>query len=166
MLAVAAGCGGSSPEEKWASSVCSDIGDWKSQVQQSSDDVRAQLQSPKAGTLASIDAEVRTAVDATKQLATDLKSTNPPDTDAGTQAKQQIDSLSSQLDTTVAKAEQTLDSVPQGAGLTETAQKLAPLIPDLSSLLVSTSSTLSAVQASATEIKDGFEKADSCKQFR
>jgi hypothetical protein len=163
---VLSGCGGSSPEEKWAGSVCSDVGDWKSQVQKAADDVKTQQQSPEAGTLAAINADVKSAVDATQQLATDLKSTKPPDTEAGTQAKQQIDSLASQLDTTVTEAKQTLDSVPEGASLTETVQKLAPLVPDLSSLLASASSTLSSVQASASEIKDGFEKADSCKQFR
>ena len=163
---VVAGCGGSSPEEEWAGSVCSDVGDWKSQVQKASDDVKTQLQSPQAGTLAAIDADVRSAVSATEQVATKLKATKPPDTDAGTHAKQQIDSLASQLDTTVTEAKQTLDSVPEGASLTETVQKLAPLVPDLSSLLASASSTLSSVQSSASEIKDGFEKADSCDQFQ
>jgi ABC-type transporter Mla subunit MlaD len=163
---VAVGCGGSSPEEEWAGSVCSDIGDWKSQVQKASEDVKTQLQSPQAGTLAAINTDVRSAVDATQQLATDLKATKPPDTEAGTQAKQQIDSLASQLETTVTSAKQTVASVPQEAGLVETARKLAPLASDLSSLLASASSTLSSVQAGASEIKDGFEKADSCKQFR
>ena len=64
------------------------------------------------------------------------------------------------------KAKQTVDSVPQGAGLVETAQKLAPLASDLSSLLASASNTLSSVQASASAIKDGFDSADSCKQFQ
>jgi ABC-type transporter Mla subunit MlaD len=166
LAAVAGGCGGSSPEEKWAGSVCSDVGDWKSQVQKASDDVKTQLQSPQAGTLAAINTDVRSAVEATQQLATDLKATKPPDTEAGTQAKQQIDSLASQLDTTVTKAKQTVDSVPQGAGLVETAKKLAPLASDLSSLLASASSTLSSVQAGASEIKSGFDNADSCKQFQ
>jgi chorismate synthase len=165
LAVVVAGCGASA-EEKWAGSVCSDVADWKSQVQKASDDVKTQLQSPQAGTLAAINTDVRSAVDATQQLATDLKATKAPDTDAGTQAKQQIDSLASQLDTTVTKAKQTVDSVPQGAGLVETAQKLAPLASDLSSLLASASSTLSSVQASASEIKSGFDNADSCKQFQ
>jgi chorismate synthase len=166
LAAVAAGCGGSSPEEEWAGSVCSDVADWKSEVQKASDDVKTQLQSPQAGTLGAINTDVKSAVDATQQLATDLKATKAPDTEAGTQAKQQIDSLVSQLDATVTKAKQTVDSVPQGAGLVETAQKLAPLASDLSSLLASASNTLSSVQASASAIKDGFDSADSCKQFQ
>src|SRR4029453_18758534 len=67
LVVVAAGCG-ASPEEKWFDSVCADIGDWKGQIQQSADDVREQLQSPRAGTLAAIDAEVRQAANATDKL--------------------------------------------------------------------------------------------------
>jgi chorismate synthase len=166
LAVVAAGCGGSSPEEEWAGSVCSDVADWKSQVQKASDDVSSQLQSPQAGTLAAIDADVRSAVNATEQLGTNLKATNPPDTDAGKQAKQEVDDLSTQLDATVTKSKQTVDNVPQGAGLTETVKALAPLASSLSSLAVAASSTLSAVKSTASEIKDGFEDADSCKQFQ
>jgi chorismate synthase len=163
---VAAGCGGSSPEEEWAGSVCSDVGDWKTQVQKASDDVKTQLQSPQAGTLAAIDADVRSAVSATEQLATNLKATKAPDTDAGKQAKQEIDDLSNQLDATVTKAKQTVDAVPQGGGLTETVTALAPLASSLSSLAVAASSTLASIKATASEIKDGFDNADSCKQLQ
>jgi hypothetical protein len=163
---VVAGCGGSSPEEEWAGSVCSDVADWKSEIQQNSDNITSQLQSPKAGTLAAIDAEIQKAVDATQQLATDLRSTNPPDTDAGKQATQQLTALATQLDTTVRTAKQSVQSVPKDAGLSEKAQKLAPLVPAVSSLAVSASSTLAAIQARSDELKKGFDQADSCKQFR
>jgi len=162
---VVTGCGASA-EEKWAGSVCSDVADWKSQIQENSDNISSQLQSPKAGTLAAIDAEIRKAVDETQQLATDLRATEPPDTDAGKQAGQQLDALATQLDTTVTTAKQTVQSVPKDAGLGEKAQKLAPLAPAVSSLAVSASSTLAAVQARSDELKKGFEQADSCKQFR
>jgi hypothetical protein len=165
LAVVVAGCGASA-EEKWAGSVCSDVADWKSEIQQNSDNITSQLQSPKAGTLAAIDAEIQKAVDATQQLATDLRSTNPPDTDAGKQANQQLTALATQLDTTVTTAKQTVQSVPKDAGLSEKAQKLAPLAPAVSSLAVSASSTLAAIQARSDELKKGFDEADSCKQFR
>ena len=66
----AAGCGGASAEEKWAGDVCSAVTTWKSTVQKATGDIRTQLQSPQAGTLAAIDADVGTAVDATKKLST------------------------------------------------------------------------------------------------
>jgi hypothetical protein len=167
LAVVAAGCGGgASPEEKWADSVCTDIGDWKSQIQKSVSDVREQLQSPGTGTIAAIDAEIQEAVDATNQLASDLKALGAPDTESGAQAKQQVDALATQLDSTVTKTKQTVESLPDGASVSQVTQTLAPLLPSLQSLAVKVSSTLSSVQESGSELKDGFEKADSCEQFR
>jgi ABC-type transporter Mla subunit MlaD len=162
---VAAGCG-QSPEEKWASSVCTDIGNWKSQVQKSTNEIRDKLQSPQAGMLAAIDADIQEALDATRELASKLKATEPPDTDSGQQAKQQVDALASRLAATVASAKQTVEGVPKNADLGQTLQKLAPLAPQLQSLAVNASSTLAAVQENDKKLKEGFDKADSCKQFR
>jgi hypothetical protein len=88
---LAAGCGGASPEEKWAGSVCTDIGDWKDQVQKSANDVQEKLQSPETGMLAAIDADVQEAVDATDELAANLRSLDPLDSEEGRQAQQQLD---------------------------------------------------------------------------
>jgi hypothetical protein len=166
LAVVAAGCGGASPEEKWAGSVCKNIGDWKGKIKQSTDDVRAQLQSPGTGTLAAIQADIRKAVGATHQLAANLKALGRPDTESGAQAKRQIDALASQLDATVTTARQTLQSLPRGADVAATVQKLAPLAPALQSLGAKTSSTLDSVKSSGEKLREGFDKADSCEQFR
>lgn len=167
LAVVAAGCGSeTSPEEKWADSVCTDIGDWKDQVQQATDDITAELQAPEAGTLAAIDADVQTAVNATSQLADNLKALGAPDTESGTQAKQQVDALATELEGTVNEAKQTIDSLPTNADPTEIAKQLAPLAPSLQSLATKTSSTLAAVQEESDELKEGFDNADSCEQFR
>jgi uncharacterized phage infection (PIP) family protein YhgE len=165
LAVVAAGCG-ASPEQKWFDSVCADMGDWRGEIQQSADNVRGQLQSPRAGTLAAIDAEARQVVNATDKLAADLRALGPPDTESGAQAKQQLDALASQLETTVAAWKQAVESVPSGAGAAETAQKLAPLVAALQSLATTTSSTLASIETNGTKLKEGFEKADSCEQFR
>jgi len=91
---LGAGCGGSdtSAEEEWAGDVCSAVSDWEDQVKQSADDVTEQLKSPGTGTLAAIEADVQEAVDATDKLGDDLRELEPPDTEAGDQAKQQSSS--------------------------------------------------------------------------
>jgi hypothetical protein len=165
VASVVAGCG-KSAEEKWAGSVCSDISDWKSQIQNAADDIQAQLQSPQLGMLAAIDADVQKALDATDELASELKSLEPPDTDEGAQAKQQLDALADQLQTTATSARTKVENVPQGAGAAETARRLVPLAPALQSLVVQTSSTLAAIQAEGKALKKGFEDADSCEPFR
>ena len=167
LAATAAGCGGgTSAEETWAGDVCSALTDWKSTIQQASDDVRAKLQSPQVGMLAPIKADVNKAVGATTKLASDLKALQPPDTDEGTQAKQEIDALANHLQTTAQTAKQTTANVAEGATPTEIVSALAPLAPALQSLAVKTSSTLAAIQDTGKAMKDGFAKADACKPYR
>jgi hypothetical protein len=167
LATVAAGCGGSkSAEEKWADSVCTDLGNWKSQVKQSTDDIAPKIRSPQQGALAAMKADVQKLVDATQQLAQNLNALGAPKTESGAQAKQQLETFASNLQTTTGKAKQTLATVPENAGLTETAQKLAPLAPDLQSLAAQTETTVQSIEASSSDLKKGFEQADSCKQFR
>lgn len=167
LLLVAAGCGSSkSPEQKYAESVCSALGDWKTSVQSSVDDVKSTVQSPSAGMLTTINTQVQSAVDATKQLQSDLKSIPAPDSDSGEQAKQQIDALGTQLDQTVTKTKQTVSDIPSDAGASEIFTQLSSLVPSLQGLVTSVSTTISAVQASTEAFKDGFDKADSCQDLR
>jgi sugar-specific transcriptional regulator TrmB len=163
---AAAGCGGQSAEEKYANSVCSDISDWKDQIEKSANDVKAKIQSPEVGMLAAIETEIQEAVDATNQLASNLKSLEPPDTQEGRSARQQLEALASKAQTTANKAKQTVSSIPQGASITQTAQQLASLAPEINSLAVNTSSTLASVKETGEKMKDGFEDADSCKKLK
>jgi methyl-accepting chemotaxis protein len=166
LAVLAAGCGGKSAEEKYADSVCTDIGSWKNTVQKSADEVRTQVQSPAAGTLAVIDSEIQKAVDATKSLASDLRGLEPPDSDEGRQARQELNTFAAQAETTVTKAKQTASSVPENADARQIASALAPLLPSVRSLASQASSTVQAVEQRGEKIKEGFEKADSCEQFR
>jgi hypothetical protein len=167
LAVVAAGCGGStSAEEKWADSVCTDVGEWEDQLKQNVDDVQKELQSPTLGTLAAIDAEVQDSVAATDTLVTDLRALSPPDTEAGAEAERKLDALVAQTETTVTEAKETVATVPEGASAAEIAQKLVPLVPSLQALAVNVSSSLESIQEAGTEIKKGFEDADSCERFR
>jgi hypothetical protein len=164
---LAAGCGGeTSAEEEWAGDVCTAVSDWQNQVEESADDVSGQLQSPGAGTLAAIDAEIQEAVDATEKLGDDLQDLDPPDTEAGDQAKQELDALALQLDSTVTKTKETVDGLPEDASVSQVLETLAPVVPSLQSLAVSVSSTLESVQERESDLKEGFDKADSCEKYR
>ena len=165
--ALTAGCGGGkSAEEEWAGNVCTDVANWQSQIKTATSNISNALQSPGSGTLSTISTEVQSAVNATRQLGTNLKADTPPDTDEGKQAKQQVDSLATQLQSTAAKAKQTVESVPQGASASQALQALSSLGPELRSLSQQVSSTFSSIEASSSKLKEGFDKADSCKQFR
>jgi uncharacterized phage infection (PIP) family protein YhgE len=165
---AAAGCGGSEPSasEEWAGDVCSEVGDWQDQIEQSAADIREQVQSPGADTLAAIQSEIEEGVDASKDLADELRSLEPPDTDAGEQAQQEIESLADQVEATVDKTKETIDNLPENASLTEVAQAVAPLLPALQGLVTNTSATLTSVQERGSELKEAFDKADSCERYR
>jgi hypothetical protein len=163
---LAAGCGSSkSAEEKWAGSVCSAVGDWQDQIKKSTNNIKAQIQSPSRGTVAMIKGEVSSAVDATESLASDLKANGPPKTEGSTEAKQKLDAFATQLQTTATKARDALDSLSGSTSLSALGHQLVPLAPELEALATSAKSTLNSVAASGTKLKQGFKDADACKQF-
>jgi hypothetical protein len=164
---LAAGCGGdASAEEEWAGDICTTVSDWQDQVEQSSDDVREAVRSPGAGTLDAIDTEVREIIDATDNLGDDLRELEPPDTEAGDQAKQELETLAVQLEATATNMKETFDNLPEDAGIRELADALEPLIPTIQSLVASASNTFDAVKETGSELKEGFDNADSCEEFR
>ena len=164
----AAGCGGSdtSAAESWADDVCTSIDDWKGEVRQAGDDIRAELRSPSTGTLARIGESVQSAADATTDLAGDLKAMDAPDVDSGDQAKQQVDAFATQLETTVDEAKTTVDDIPDSASLAEILQAVTALVPSLDTLADKGKSALAAIEATGSELKEGFENADACKPLR
>jgi uncharacterized phage infection (PIP) family protein YhgE len=165
---AAAGCGGSDPsaEEDWAGDVCSSVSDWQDQIEESAADIREQIESPGAGTLAAVESEIEEGVDASKELADDLQSLEPPDTEAGEQAQQEIDSLADQVEETVEKTKETIDSLPENASLSEVVETVGPLLPSLQALATNVSATLASVQERGSDLKEGFDKADSCEKYR
>ena len=164
---LGAGCGGdTSAEEEWAGDVCSSVSNWQDQARQSTEDVREALQSPGAGTVETLETEVREIIDATQEVGNDLQELEPPDTEAGEEAKQEIDTLATQLESTATNIEETFDNLPDDAGLSDLANALEPLVPTIQSLIASVSSTFDAVKESGSELKEAFENADSCEEFR
>ena len=110
--------------------------------------------------------DVQQAADATKQLASNLTGLGAPNTSSGTQAKQQLDALSTQLANTVNQAKQSVASIPKNATLSQSVSQLSALGPSLQSLATNTKTTLNSIKSSSSDLKKGFDKADSCKQLQ
>jgi hypothetical protein len=151
---------------EWAGDVCTSLSDWRSSIESlatvsggslNRDDLRQKLS----------DAQV-----ATEQLITDLKDIGPPDTESGTQLKQQLqdsaDQLQQSYENLKAQAQEALDADSATAFL----QGLAKLAPDFQNLLNETASTLDTLESSdvagssSDEIKQAFDDADSCQALR
>lgn len=165
---AAAGCGGSdtSATEDWAGDVCSAVSDWQDQIEQSATNIREQVRSPDANTLEAIKDEITAAADASIDLSEKLKGLKPPDTEEGDRAQQEIENLADQVDSTVDKTRETIEGLPDNASLTEVAAAIAPLLPPIQALITNVSSSLTSLQQLGSELKEGFDKADSCEKYR
>jgi chromosome segregation ATPase len=162
-----AACGGeASAEEEWADSVCTDVGAWQDQLQQAEDDIRTALESPGAETLGAIDTAIREAVDATRDLSNDLNALEAPNTESGAQAKQELDDLSTQLESLATQTREALDRVAEAADPAQALEDLAALVPELQAAVTAASTTLETIQASGSDLQEGFEDAGSCDRFR
>ena len=165
---AAAGCGGdeTSATEEWAGDVCSAVGTWQDQIEQSATDIREQIQSPGADTLEAIKDEITEAADASIDLSEELKSLKPPDTEKGDRTQQEVEALADQVDQTVDKTRETIEGLPDDASLTEVGKAVGPLLPSLQALITNVSATLTSLQEQGSELKEGFDKADSCERYR
>jgi outer membrane protein OmpA-like peptidoglycan-associated protein len=159
---------GSSSESttQWADDVCTSLSDWRSSIESlatvsggslSRDDLRQKLS----------DAQV-----ATEQLITDLKDIGPPDTESGTQLKQQLQDSADQLQQSYENLKAQAQDALNADSATAFLQGLAQLAPDFQNLLNETASTLDTLQStdvagsSSDEIKQAFDDADSCQALR
>lgn len=160
-VCLLAGCGGdsgSSASEEYANDVCSTLSTWVTAV----DGTARSL--GDAG-LSIDEDDVRTAVsdvsEATDTLVDDLKQLGPPETDAGTQAKSELDSLGTTLEQQVDTVEQALDG--SGSPLALAASVTAALSV-AATAAEQTYQSLKGLDPGG-ELQDGFEQAEGCESL-
>ena len=113
VAAAVTGCGSSesdstttaSPPETWATGVCSSITTWQAALTSAAGSLKSDP--TKDGLQTAAD----DAKSATQTLASDLKDLGKPDTEAGQQAKDSLDQLSTSLQKDVDTIEETVDGV-------------------------------------------------------
>jgi hypothetical protein len=161
---AAAGCGGDDENDattEWAGDVCSSITTWQSSI---TDAVNSVRDNP---TKEGVDNAFSDAKDATKTLTDDLKGLGTPDTDAGQQAKDALNELSSDLDAGVQQVQQAIETA-QGAGATAALSAISAVSATLSTLMSQATTTFSQLQNldGGQELKDAFDNAGSCDDLR
>ena len=67
----------------------------------------------------------------TDKLGDDLRELEPPDTEAGDQAKGELDKFAVKLEATATTMKETVDKLPEDAGIVEVARALGPLVPSI-----------------------------------
>jgi membrane protein implicated in regulation of membrane protease activity len=156
------GCGGDDDEdsaESWANDVCSSLSTWVSDVEET-------VQSVTDAGLAIDEEDLQTAVDdvseATSTLVDDLEELGPPETESGEEARGELDSLATTLESEVETVRQAVESDGGAAELASTVSA------SISTASAEVSSTLESLQEAdpGGELEEGFENADECDSFR
>lgn len=157
-----AGCGGddgSSASEEYADGVCSSLTAWATDVEET-------LKSLADAGLSVERDDVETAVedirDANQTLADDLEALGPPESEAGNEAKAELDELSTVLSDQVDAVERALDS---GGSATAITAAVTTAISTAATAVDSTYQSLRDLDA-AGELKDAFENSDDCESLR
>jgi hypothetical protein len=161
-VVLLAGCGGdsgSSASEDYANSVCGELSTWVT-------DVNGAITSLTDAGLATDKEDVQSAVDqatgATDDLLSNLKELGAPETDAGQQAKSELDNLGSTLRSQIDTVEQALDA---DSGAVAIAATVTAALSTAASAVESTYNDLRALDPGG-ELEEGFQNADDCKSLR
>jgi methyl-accepting chemotaxis protein len=159
---LAAGCGGDdggdggSSATDWANDLCSTITEWTESVEATSNSLRG-------GNLS--EESLRDAADefrsATQQFVDDVRGLGAPDTDAGEEAKEEIDQLADAIDEDVAEIEEAVEG---GEGLAATVSAITTALAGMGEELASTFTALEQLDA-GSELEEAFRDADACDEL-
>jgi uncharacterized protein YoxC len=159
----AAGCGGNDDNDattEWAGGVCSAITTWQSSITSAVNSVK---DNP---TKDGIQSAVDDAKDATTTFTNDLKGLGKPDTDAGQQAQDAVNELSSDVDAGVQQVQQTVQEA-ENAGAAGALSAISEVSATLATLTSQVTTTVTQLQSldGGQELKDAFDNADSCNDL-
>jgi ABC-type glycerol-3-phosphate transport system substrate-binding protein len=168
LLALAAGCGGSTPSasEQWAGDVCGPIDEWATRMEAYSEDVRAAISSPSADSITTIQTTIEKGADATNKLADDLQALGPAPTSNGQTVSSELDVFAMQIEQTVTQVQDQAKSIQSGASATDIATAISAIASGVSAAVAQGKSTIESLQETDGELKDAFDTVDSCKQLK
>ena len=153
-----AGCGGDeeSASEQWAGEVCSQLSTWVTGVEEA---VRSLTANALSLDKAAVQAAIEDVKGATDELVDSLADLGSPETEAGEQAKSELDELGTQL-------QQQLDEVEQEAEAGSLS--LVAVTGALATAASAVTSTFESIQSLdwGEELSNAFEDAGACDSFR
>jgi hypothetical protein len=163
ILALAAGgCGGDSDKkanEEYANSVCTAISSWEQQIKTIATTFSGGVSE------AALQSKVTQAQAATSTLMTQIKSVSAPDTSEGKAAKQQLDQLTTDINTTTSSAKTALAQLPPNPSVTVIAATVAVIAPQVQNLATQTKSAISDLQSAGGSLSSAFKDADACQSL-
>jgi hypothetical protein len=158
------GCGGPTPEERFAENVCATILPRAQEVLETYDDVVHTRAAPGSDARVKLWGLALRGTDITTKLRADLRTLVAPDTDAGKLAKGTVDGIARFAFERVAAEELRVRRLPQSLTLLQSIRGLDRLEPALIEAYARMAS-YDSIGAQIPEFKEPFEKADSCKEL-
>jgi hypothetical protein len=157
---VAAGCGGGDDEAnattQWADGLCSAVTTWQDSLSQTA-------QTLKEGGLSKdgLSSAVDDAKSATDTLIDDVKGLGKPDTDAGQQAKDSVDQLTTSLQGDLGTIESAVSGASGVSGVLSAVSVVSQTLVTMGSQVTSTVTGLQSLDA-GQELQQAFDDASSC----
>jgi hypothetical protein len=166
LVSLAAGCGGSdddssasgtSPTEEWADSLCSAVTTWTS-------DITSSVNSLQGGNVSkdALESSADDVKSATETFVDDIKGLGKPDTDAGDQAKESVDTLADNLQSEVDKIENAAEDASGGQGVLSAVSVISGALATMGAQATSTFQELRGLDAQG-ELESAFNDAESCQ---
>jgi hypothetical protein len=156
---LAAGCGGGNDETPsavdWANSVCQAISTWTTSIASVGQTVQ---ENPTEESLTTAGDDIKSA---TETLSDDLKSAGTPETESGSQAKDAVDQLASNLDDGVQKIETAIEDASGVNGALTAVSTVSSTFATMGSQISATFRQLDQIDAQG-ELRNAFEQADAC----
>jgi hypothetical protein len=165
---VAAGCGGGSSSsggtgtessataaDDWANSVCEAFVAWNNSITDAGQGIR---DNPSEEGIRTAGEQIQSA---TQTLADDLRGLGKPDTESGQQAKDTIDQLATNLDTSLQKINEAMDNVSGTTGAVTAASTIGTSLVEMADHVSTSFQQLQEIDAQG-ELQSAFEQGDSC----
>ena len=170
---IAAGCGGggsssstgasgdtggsneATPAEEWANDVCQAFVDWNNSISAAGQGIS---QNPSEEGIRTAGEDIQSATDT---LVDDLRGLGRPDTESGQQAKDDIDQLATNLDTSLQKINEAMDNASGTSGAVNAASTIANTLVEMGQEVSTAFTQLEDIDAQG-ELEDAFTSADSC----
>ena len=161
-LLVGAGCGGgddSSATEQWASSACSAVNSWTSSIESIGDTLKADP------TKEGVDKAYDDLMRSTQTLVDDLKGLGRPETEAGQEAEDAINALADDVDQSLEEMQTAIDDAAGASGVLSAISVVSANLATMGDDVSSTVDNLEQLEG-GQELKDAFDKAESCADLR
>jgi hypothetical protein len=164
-LVLAAGCGGGDDEsasEEWVSGLCSAAADWRTSLE----DTVSQFQNPSDLTAESLRSAVDDGLDATETFVDEVRSLGRPETEAGQQASEIVESMATDVQSTADDLRETFDS--GGDSLTELIGKLSAAGTQIMQMGQDLQASLDEIQGleGGGELRDEIDSNEDCDAAR